>query len=84
MAKGGRVKGDCLECPFHSWTFRGEDGYCENIPYTEKGINQVLHNFESQMTSIYPFAIRICGQDVRIDCFLRKPHSFIQMPVCAF
>ncbi|XP_018052830.1 PREDICTED: cholesterol 7-desaturase-like [Atta colombica] len=36
MAKGGRVKGDCLECPFHSWTFRGEDGYCENIPYTEK------------------------------------------------
>ncbi|KAG5346866.1 DAF36 desaturase, partial [Acromyrmex charruanus] len=36
MAEGGRVKGDCLECPFHSWTFRGEDGYCENIPYTEK------------------------------------------------
>ncbi|XP_018314280.1 cholesterol 7-desaturase [Mycetomoellerius zeteki] len=36
MAEGGRVKGDCLECPFHSWTFRGEDGYCENIPYTTK------------------------------------------------
>ncbi|XP_025989744.1 cholesterol 7-desaturase nvd [Solenopsis invicta] len=36
MAEGGRVKGDCLECPFHSWTFRGEDGYCENIPYSEK------------------------------------------------
>ncbi|XP_018378415.1 PREDICTED: cholesterol 7-desaturase-like [Trachymyrmex cornetzi] len=36
MAEGGRVKGDCLECPFHSWTFRGEDGYCENIPYAEK------------------------------------------------
>ncbi|KYN27756.1 3-chlorobenzoate-3,4-dioxygenase oxygenase subunit [Trachymyrmex cornetzi] len=36
MAEGGRVKGDCLECPFHNWTFRGEDGYCENIPYTEK------------------------------------------------
>ncbi|XP_012536044.1 cholesterol 7-desaturase isoform X2 [Monomorium pharaonis] len=36
MAEGGRVKGDCLECPFHSWTFRGEDGYCANIPYTEK------------------------------------------------
>ncbi|KYN37693.1 3-chlorobenzoate-3,4-dioxygenase oxygenase subunit [Trachymyrmex septentrionalis] len=36
MAESGRVKGDCLECPFHSWTFRGEDGYCENIPYAEK------------------------------------------------
>ncbi|XP_018405044.1 PREDICTED: cholesterol 7-desaturase-like, partial [Cyphomyrmex costatus] len=36
MAEGGRVKGNCLECPFHNWTFRGEDGYCENIPYTAK------------------------------------------------
>ncbi|KAG5330049.1 DAF36 desaturase, partial [Acromyrmex heyeri] len=36
MAEGGRVKGDCLECPFHNWKFRGEDGYCENIPYTIK------------------------------------------------
>ncbi|XP_018052810.1 PREDICTED: cholesterol 7-desaturase-like, partial [Atta colombica] len=36
MAENGRVKGDCLECPFHSWKFRGEDGYCENIPYTTK------------------------------------------------
>jgi len=40
MAESGRVKGDCLECPFHSWKFRGEDGYCENIPYTTKGINK--------------------------------------------
>ncbi|KYM95135.1 PREDICTED: cholesterol 7-desaturase-like isoform X2 [Cyphomyrmex costatus] len=36
MAENGRVKGDCLECPFHSWTFRGDNGYCENIPYTTK------------------------------------------------
>ncbi|EFN68179.1 3-chlorobenzoate-3,4-dioxygenase oxygenase subunit [Camponotus floridanus] len=36
MGEGGRVKGDCLECPFHSWTFRGEDGRCDNIPYAEK------------------------------------------------
>ncbi|KAL6260991.1 hypothetical protein P5V15_008518 [Pogonomyrmex californicus] len=36
MAENGRVKGDCLECPFHSWSFRGEDGFCESIPYTEK------------------------------------------------
>ncbi|XP_032676575.1 cholesterol 7-desaturase [Odontomachus brunneus] len=36
MGEGGRVKGDCLECPFHSWLFRGEDGYCDSIPYAEK------------------------------------------------
>ncbi|KAL0126352.1 hypothetical protein PUN28_005029 [Cardiocondyla obscurior] len=36
MAEGGHVKGDCLQCPFHKWTFRGEDGYCESIPYSEK------------------------------------------------
>lgn len=36
MGENGRVKGDCLECPFHGWTFRGKDGRCDNIPYTEK------------------------------------------------
>ncbi|KAK7475347.1 hypothetical protein BaRGS_00033423, partial [Batillaria attramentaria] len=30
---GGRVKGGCLECPFHGWQFRGEDGKCVHIPY---------------------------------------------------
>ncbi|KAG5309669.1 DAF36 desaturase, partial [Acromyrmex insinuator] len=44
MAEGGRVKGDCLECPFHNWKFREEDGYCENIPYTIKVI-RVINNF---------------------------------------
>ncbi|PVD22374.1 hypothetical protein C0Q70_18184 [Pomacea canaliculata] len=36
LAAGGRVKGDCLECPFHAWRFRGEDGKCMHIPYSEK------------------------------------------------
>ena len=36
MAEGGRVKGDCLECPFHGWQFRGSDGQCDHIPYTDK------------------------------------------------
>ncbi|XP_076666871.1 cholesterol 7-desaturase nvd isoform X1 [Andrena cerasifolii] len=36
MAEGGRVKGDCLECPFHGWQFRGSDGQCNHIPYTDK------------------------------------------------
>ncbi|XP_054011403.1 cholesterol 7-desaturase nvd isoform X1 [Hylaeus anthracinus] len=36
MAEGGRVKGDCLECPFHGWQFRGSDGQCDYIPYSDK------------------------------------------------
>lgn len=48
MGEGGRVKGDCLECPFHSWTFRGEDGRCDNIPYAEKGNYHLTFTYLSQ------------------------------------
>lgn len=37
MAVGGRVDGDCLECPFHSWRFSGHDGKCSGVPYAQKG-----------------------------------------------
>jgi nitrite reductase/ring-hydroxylating ferredoxin subunit len=37
MAVGGTVRGDCLECPFHLWSFKGEDGKCSAIPYSDKG-----------------------------------------------
>jgi cholesterol 7-dehydrogenase len=37
MAVGGTVRGDCLECPFHLWRFKGEDGKCSSIPYSGKG-----------------------------------------------
>ena len=33
---GGKVVGNCLQCPFHGWTFRGEDGKCIKIPYSDK------------------------------------------------
>ncbi|XP_071519486.1 cholesterol 7-desaturase nvd [Panulirus ornatus] len=36
LAVGGVVKGDCLECPFHGWLFRGSDGACVHIPYSSK------------------------------------------------
>ena len=36
LGAGGRVKGNCLECPFHAWRFRGDDGKCTHIPYTDK------------------------------------------------
>lgn len=35
MAIGGKVVGNCLECPFHKWTFAG-DGACNHIPYQPK------------------------------------------------
>ncbi|ELT88255.1 hypothetical protein CAPTEDRAFT_218200 [Capitella teleta] len=35
LAIGGQVKGDCLECPFHGWQFRGDDGKCVKVPYIE-------------------------------------------------
>jgi len=33
---GGRVVGDCIECPFHGWQFDGHDGKCTRVPYAEK------------------------------------------------
>lgn len=36
LAAGGIVKGSCLECPFHGWKFRGDDGKCVHIPYAER------------------------------------------------
>ena len=35
LAVGGRVRGECLECPFHGWVF-DSDGKCIEIPYAEK------------------------------------------------
>lgn len=35
---GGIVKGNCIECPFHQWQFRGSDGVCTSIPYTSGAI----------------------------------------------
>jgi len=27
----GKIKGDCIECPYHGWQFNA-DGYCTHIP----------------------------------------------------
>ncbi len=31
----GRVRGDCIECPFHQWQFTG-DGHVDHIPYSQR------------------------------------------------
>ena len=35
MAIGGKVKNNCLQCPFHLWSFDGS-GKCTEIPYSPK------------------------------------------------
>lgn len=37
MGVGGRVVGNCLQCPFHLWEFGG-DGSCAKIPYSSGSI----------------------------------------------
>lgn len=43
LGVGGTVDGDCIACPFHGWTFNGDDGKCVKIAYAEKG--NVLRHF---------------------------------------
>lgn len=33
LGVGGKVKGECIECPFHGWRYDGESGRCSQIPY---------------------------------------------------
>ena len=33
LGQGGKVNGDCLQCPFHGWSFTA-DGACTSIPYS--------------------------------------------------
>jgi len=35
---GGKVAGNALQCPFHGWEFRGDDGKCVKIPYSPSPI----------------------------------------------
>ncbi|XP_053622397.1 cholesterol 7-desaturase nvd [Plodia interpunctella] len=34
LGVGGAVRGNCIECPFHKWTF-GADGACASVPGVE-------------------------------------------------
>lgn len=41
---GGKVIGDCIECPFHLWSFRSTDGECVKVPYsTAETCNNFKH-----------------------------------------
>ncbi|XP_035705129.1 cholesterol 7-desaturase isoform X2 [Folsomia candida] len=37
LGVGGEVRGECIQCPFHSWAFDGKsDGKLVSIPYSDK------------------------------------------------
>ncbi|KAH8379166.1 hypothetical protein KR009_003336, partial [Drosophila setifemur] len=56
MGIGGRVVDDCIECPFHQWSFRGSDGKCVNIPYsTSVPKGSMLKKWISQETNGFIF-----------------------------
>lgn len=42
LAVGGKVKDDCIECPFHHWKF-GKDGSVKEIPYNKEPHNCPTH-----------------------------------------
>jgi phenylpropionate dioxygenase-like ring-hydroxylating dioxygenase large terminal subunit len=33
---GGTIRGNTIQCPFHSWRFDGESGACVEIPYAKR------------------------------------------------
>lgn len=35
LGHGGKVRGECIECPFHAWKFDGS-GACVEVPYAKK------------------------------------------------
>jgi len=35
LGHGGKVKGECVTCPFHAWEWNGK-GECAHIPYAKK------------------------------------------------
>lgn len=54
LGVGSRVVGDCVECPFHGWKFRGQDGQCTSIPYTTgKRMQNNLKQTNMRLSLIY-------------------------------
>lgn len=56
LAVGGKVKGKCLECPFHAWRFNGEDGRCTHIPNARKSKTPILSDMLNQATDVFRYS----------------------------
>ena len=53
---GGKVKGNCVECPFHGWKFDGK-GTCTSIPYTTSKIPNAAN---TNSWPVHEYADMIC------------------------
>ena len=52
LAEGGKIINNCIECPYHKWSF-DINGKCTNIPYTTREIptranNKKYYSYEKQ------------------------------------
>lgn len=43
MIAGGVVKGNCIQCPFHNWSFDLKTGKCTDVPYAKKVLLTFQH-----------------------------------------
>lgn len=52
IAVGGRVLGECIQCPFHGWKFNTE-GKCVEISYSKTGtcVFMLLHFTKEKLTN---------------------------------
>lgn len=71
LGVGGQVRGNCIQCPFHGWTYDGETGKCVRIPYTSKIPS-------SAKTKVWP-TIELYGiVFVWFDAEGRDPYFFLE------
>lgn len=84
LAAGGRVVGNCIECPFHGWQFQGEDGKCTRIPYAEKG-EYPPNPRRASAETVVPFVSSLKATSLRKRGLYNNSHSiwlpyFMQHP----
>jgi len=65
LGVGGKVSGECIKCPFHGWSFHGEDGKLTNIPYSESG------------TDIFVISCKLCCYQIQLARHHRKHDIYV-------
>ena len=75
----GRVRGDCIECPFHRWRFSG-DGRAAHVPYSDHVPQGVLTEpFPVQEVHGQLFVYHACGSGGR-DGTGQPPYPVPRIP----
>lgn len=74
LGVGGIVRGDCIECPFHQWSFRGSDGECINVPYSLNGNRKIKQSkfISGRLQFVCPVRSTKIGQTKEMDLLWGK------------